>query len=511
MPTITVTPDIPRAYNLVEIDWSDQPVVEYARVVRVNEVTGECTPLRPYICFSGDYLNVSCDGTGVFWDTEVPLDQSVYYITEALANANCTPTESVALDTFTRVVGLGSWGNADIGGAWTVSGGVVGTDYQVNGTRGVVNQTSVNVGRRTSLGVLMQDGTVEITVVVPALATGATTNAGVLGRFMGAGDFYLGEVQFETTGAVTARLRKSVGGAFTTLTSVATGYTYTAGSQFRVKLVMDGSTLSLKVWPYLTDPEPTAFQTTTTDLSFPAAGGVGTRSILATGNTNVLPYSFQFDDLDAYAECIPCVPDTATSPSSTMPSNGAFRLRDPVRPCHDLYVPLCFTQAAAPECLPGSGIFFASMDTEVHDANSLILNPTNARYPLAVTRQRRGRSSVLTLVTRTFADRDELLLLNEPGSPLLLQGPPNYGIPDTYMSVGDISVQRGLSDHRFPVRINNLPFVQVARPAGPSQGVCGSRVEDTCDIYDTWAELEAEGFTWADLVKGAASNDGQVP
>src|SRR5690349_24719248 len=92
MPLIAVYPDVIRAYNRVEIDWSDTPSVDYAKVVRVDAETGECTALRPYICYSGDYLNVSCDGHGIFWDTEVPLDRSVYYITEGLG-APCIPTE----------------------------------------------------------------------------------------------------------------------------------------------------------------------------------------------------------------------------------------------------------------------------------------------------------------------------------------------------------------------------------------------------------------------------------
>lgn len=301
MPTIAAFPDVTRAYNRVEINWADLPGVEYARVLRVDVETGECVPLRPYICFFGDYLKLSC-GHGIFWDTEVPLDRQIYYITEGL-DAPCVP-----------------------------------------------------------------------------------------------------------------------------------------------------------------DPDP----------------------------------------------CVPCTPvtiDTSATPT-TMPSNGAFRLRDPVRPCNDLYVPLCFAQTQQdPNCVPGRGIFFASMDVESYDSNTLVLNPTNARRPLAVSRQRRDVASILTLVTRTFDDRDDLLRIALAGSPLMLAGPPQYGIPDRYMSIGDIAVERGVSDHKFPVRVNTMPFVAVDRPAGPSQGVCGSRVDDLCDIYPTINDLEAAGLSWDDLIRGRASND----
>lgn len=298
MPLITAYPDVMRAYIRVEVDWSDIPAVEFARILRVDSVTGQCVPLRPYVCFDGDYLALSC-GLGIFWDTEAPLDRQFYYITEGL-DAPCVP-----------------------------------------------------VG-----------------------------------------------------------------------------------------------------------PDP----------------------------------------------CDPCVEVTGQTAGITMASNGAFRLRDPVRPCHDLYIPLCFEQVPDPGCLPGSGVFFASMDVESYAANAILLNPTNAANPLLVSRRRRSLTSVLTLVTRTFADRDDLLAINDPGSPLMLAGPPQYGITDVYMAVSDVSVERGLSDHRFPIRVNTLPFTAVSRPAGPSQGVCGSQVDNTCDIYDTWQELQDAALEWADLIRGYASD-----
>ena len=300
MPIITAYPDVTRAYVRVEVSWADTPAVEYAKVTRINSVTGECTPLRPYICYDGDYLLLSC-GFGLFWDTEAPLDTEFYYLTEGL-DAPCIPA------------------------------------------------------------------------------------------------------------------------------------------------------------------------------------------------------------VDPCAPCVPVTVDTSADPTS-LPSNGAFRLRNPTYPCRDIYMPLCFEQVASPECLPGSGVFFASMDVEEYDANSLLLLPTNARRPISMSRQRRDVASTLTVVTRTFDDRDAVLSLNEPGNPIMIAGPPQYGIKDQYMAVATINVERGLSDHKYPVRVLNLPYVSVAREAGPTNGPCGSRVEDLCDIYETWDDLAADGLTWADLVRGRASLD----
>lgn len=298
MPIITAFPNPTDAQVRVEINWADTPAVQYAKVLRYNPATGECIPLRPYICYDGDYLALSC-GHGIFFDTEMPLDTEFYYITEGL-DAPCIP-----------------------------------------------------------------------------------------------------------------------------------------------------------------DPDP----------------------------------------------CVPCTPvtaDTSLDPT-TIPSNGIFRLRDPVRPCNDRPVPLCFTQAntAMDEdgyCIPGSGIFFASMETESYAPNSLLVNPTNAKYPISVTRTRRGVASLLTLVTRTFTDRDDILTLTSPGSPLFWQGPATYGIADQYLDIQVVQVDRGLSDHKFQVRVIALPYTSVARPAGPSQGVCDSQVGDYCDF--TWGELVAGGYNWDDLIRG---------
>ena len=54
MPTINATAFNTPAYVLVEVDWTDQPNVTHARVVRRNTVTGEEVTLRPYIAYDGD-------------------------------------------------------------------------------------------------------------------------------------------------------------------------------------------------------------------------------------------------------------------------------------------------------------------------------------------------------------------------------------------------------------------------------------------------------------------------
>jgi hypothetical protein len=501
VPLIDVYPDTFRAYNRVEVNWADVPSVEYAAVYRVDAVTGTCTPLRPYICFNGDYLLLSC-GHGIFWDTEVPLDRSVYYITEGL-NAPCPPAPIAVQDTFTRIV-VDGWGNATpTGQAWTNTGGAAG-DYDVNGTHGTQTHTAVNVLHNSLLdtGVTTQD--LRATLFLDVLATGASITHWLAGGVIDTNNMYVAQLVASTTGTVTLILAKRVATVLTTLSTLAVG-TYVAGDIWHARFqVSPAGHLKAKLWS-TTTAEPDDWQITVTDTDLSGGTQAGLLSRLETGNTNTLPQVIRFDNFTVTEPCQPCQPITEQTGPTTMPSNGAFRLRDPVRPCNDLYVPLCFDQQADPQCLPGSGIFFGSMSQETHAANSATLLPDNAEFPIVVSRTRRGVESTLTLVTRTFDDRDNLIRIAKPGSLLLLQGPPQYGIPDRYMGVGDLSFDRGLTDHRFPVRIATLPHVQAARAAGPTQGVCGSRVKDICAENPTWGDLAAAGFTWDDLIRGHAS------
>lgn len=508
MPTIQVFPDPIRAYNRVEVNWADLPGVDYARVLRVDVESGTCTPLRPYICYNGDYLLLSC-GHGIFWDTEVPLDRQVYYITEGL-DAPCLPGTPFLLDTYTRVL-VDSWGSTDTGQVYLLIGGTNPGNYDVNGSVGQQTNDSVNVYRNSIININSPDYDYYVDVTVPTVATGNSLTSWISGRFTDVSNYYSATLEQATTGNMNLVVNRRVGGALTAITVTTSLGPHVAGDTWRVRFQGIGSALKAKAWK-LPGVEPAGWTHEVTDTNLTTGNNIALMSRRETGNTNGTVI-WAWDNLlsDRCPTCTPITVDTSATPT-TMPSNGAFRLRDPVRPCNDLYIPLCFAQTQQdPNCVPGRGIFFASMDVESYDSNSLLLNPTNASLPLSVSRARRGVASVLNLVTRTFADRDALLQINQAGSPLLLSGPPQYGIPDRYMAVGELNIERGVSDIKFQVRNVLMPFVQVARPAGPSNGVCGSRLADVCDLYPTIDDLAAAGLSWDDLIRGRASTDGGNP
>lgn len=96
MPTINATSFPAEAYVLVEVDWTDQPTVDFVKVTRRNTVTGETVDLRPYIMYDeNNGIALSC-GQALFWDTEPPLNVPLEYCTVA----SNTPTTINANPTF---------------------------------------------------------------------------------------------------------------------------------------------------------------------------------------------------------------------------------------------------------------------------------------------------------------------------------------------------------------------------------------------------------------------------
>lgn len=193
---------------------------------------------------------------------------------------------------------------------------------------------------------------------------------------------------------------------------------------------------------------------------------------------------------------------SAVSGGVVVPSLGACRLKDPLRPGNNVRVD--FYIDPSPLCIPGEGIFWQSLDVESQAANAATFNVNNQVNPVVVSKQRSAVTSTLTLVTRTFQDRDRLNALLAPGSPVLFQAPDEYGMPDRYISVGSDTVTRLSPDHRFPIRVFGMPHAVCAAPGGPMQGAVGTRWVDTCNRYATWALVNGAGLTWTQILDGLA-------
>jgi hypothetical protein len=193
---------------------------------------------------------------------------------------------------------------------------------------------------------------------------------------------------------------------------------------------------------------------------------------------------------------------SATSAGVLLQSLGACRFKDPLRPGNNVRVD--FTFDPNPLCVPAEGIFWQSLDPEQQAANAASFNINNQPNPVVVSKERSSPTSTLTLVSRTFPDRDRLIALLAPGSPLLFQAPDEFGLPDRYLSVSADTISRVLPDHRIPLRVFSLPHAVVSAPGGPMQGTIGARWADACTRYATWALVTAAGLTWTQVLDGLA-------
>lgn len=510
MPSIsTMTYPIP-GYVRVEVNWADVTQATNVKVERVDCATGARTPLRPYISYNGDYLTLSC-GYGIFWDTEAPLDRCFYYCTTAIDAAGTVVTTAgdlVAYDLFDRTVALGGWGTSTSGHVWTPA---TPADYSVTpALGGGVLFSAASISRRATLDAFNRlnlgfRGDVRPTVV----ATGAgPIDLGYLLRSdASTNTAYEFLVRFEAGGTLRLRVNNIVAGVANNIFSTVLPGTYTATSSYTLVGEVNGSLIRVRAFD-ATTPDPMTWQGSFTDTTVPAAGTVGQAARIQAGNTNV-PFTARWDNLSVYDPCLTTQTIEVCSDDLVVQSNGQFRLGDPVRPCNDVVLDL--TGEADPDCVPTQGIFFGNMAEETAPANTGNFLPVNAKYPIVVSRLRRSLVSTLSVVSRTFDDRDALRRLNAAGSPLFLRGPAQYGVTDRYMSVGDVVETRPVSDHKVQPRLVTLPHVEVARPSGPTQGVCGTRVDDLCDIYPTWDAMVAAGLSYADLLRGKASLDTPKP
>lgn len=497
MPVLTAFQDHPtRPYVRLEGSWADTPSVDFARVLRVDSATGECVALRPYVCYSNEYLALSC-GHGLWWDTEAPFDREFYYLTQGL-DAPCVPGALAVQDSFARNTANG-WGVPPIGGGpYTLNGGVAG-DYSTTTAAGGLAGILVNAPSTTKLtrvGPTIAAVRLRGAVRPEQVATGGPFDLGYLFRSPTVTDRYEVLVRFET--AATTRLRLVRSG--TLVADVALPYAYNGVSSFAIRVEADGAQIRARAWE-VSLPDPVAWQIDVTDSTPLVAGGqVGGIVRVQAGNTNNNTPHWEY--LEVEDMCKPCVPTTAQTPTLSIPSDGRFWLKDPVRPCNDQPVPLC--QASAPllpDCGGDGGILFVGVTADVYASNGYSLRPNNRRRNIAITRPRSDAASSLRLQTLTFDDRDDLVALLAPGSPLLFQGPQNYGVPDRYMDIAPVPVSPELSDLRIQVRTEVLPYNTVDRPVGPTQGICGARVADICDQFPTVQSAIDAGLSYDDLLR----------
>ena len=191
----------------------------------------------------------------------------------------------LALDAFEREVASG-FGAAQVGGAWTMSGG----SASVSGGAGHL-QIAAPGGSAAALlnSVQARDVALQLGLSLDAAPTGGGTFAYLVAR-RSAGNQYRLAVRFYPDGKVTLAVLRTASGTETTLKTVTVPGTYTPGTVLQVRLDVSGAettTLQAKAWTIGT-AEPTDWQVSATDAATPAlsaAGGIGVSAYLAGSAT----------------------------------------------------------------------------------------------------------------------------------------------------------------------------------------------------------------------------------
>lgn len=429
MPTITATADSVKSQVRLDLDFSDIDA-PLAYVTRVDPITGASTAVRGHglstTAGTRAYTPMRAGYKAVLYDTEAPLDSTVYYVATA---------PSVTMNAAATFTGLyvDPWYATDPAVFLRVTSSRSGADFLSFSTAGATATPTVRAE-----DIPATPGAVfTVTASISANVSQAIT---------------LGVSFRDATGAV--------------LSSTSTAATVLAATTVTASGAAPANTVSAQ--PYV--------------------------SMTGTPASTVV--------VSAASITVPSVAGTATSGGVTVVSAGACQLKDPLRPGNNVRVDFAFDPN--PLCTPTEGIFWQSLDVEQQAPNAASFNVNNQVNPVIVSKARSAVTSTLTLVSRTFADRDRLNALLAPGSPLLFQAPDEYGLPDRFISVGTDSVSRLFPDTRMPIRVFSLPHTATSAPGGPMQGTVGARWQDSCNRYATWGAVNAAGLTWTQVLDGLA-------
>lgn len=428
-------------------------------------------------------------------------------------------------DLFTRVV-ANNWGNATTGQLWTVNGGAA-ANYNVNGTQGTHTMTSTGVARHSSIiPTTSTDHVYFEQVTVPVLALTQPIQVSAMARHVGVSTHYFAEVSLDPSNVATLSLRKVVLGVTSTMSSVVLNQLHAAGATWNIGISACGTTIMAKAWrSTVTEP---GWMLSNYDLDLSVGTGVGAKSLLVTGNTNVSPV-LAYDNAFAYISqpirLYRVTPDGVRSevrgsPGNTEPASAAVAgsvatfwdneapfdvnvyyemtsacsgitqltsntvnldsdgdgwLRDPVDPTRNVRFVM---QDFYDECVDEDVIVFSGLDDRDYTSANGVFDRINASRPATVSMKRRNNASVLYLTSFTLDDIDTLEDVDADGRILSLSLPMIYGFGHRtygtdYITIFDVRQSLLGVDQTVTARTWTLPYRLSPPPADTSEGGTG--------------------------------------
>jgi hypothetical protein len=282
---------------------------------------------------SANYFPASTTGTG--WPGEaaaqallVPTTGSNAGQISGQSSLSLTPTlqqvsGGYAVDTFART-SSSSWGSADQGGAYTLTG--TAADFNVNTGVGKMSVTAANQTKEANLaGINMDDVDQRIKFQVDKLPVGAAATLRTYARRVDANNMYQPGIFITVSGAFQVHAKKLIGGVQTALGSIATvsGVTFSIATDYWLRTFVSNAsptTIQVKVWLDGTIEPDWQFSVQDSDAVLQGTGSVSLVSRLETGET-ALPVLFTYDLYQAF-DVSPALAMTGAAAFSANPGAG---------------------------------------------------------------------------------------------------------------------------------------------------------------------------------------------
>ncbi len=211
------------------------------------------------------------------------------------------PVTVVASDAFARTVAAGSWGSADLGGAWTRTG--TASNFSVSGGAGRIVLPSGGATRASTLAaVAVEDVDATVDIALDKAPTGSGTVVSLVVRKVGTTEYRL-RAYLRSSNIV--QLLRVVNGTETVISTAnlaVPGGGYAPGLVVHLRFQAIGtgpSALSGKVW-FGAAPEPAGWMIQASDSTsqLQRPGGVGVHAYMSSSATNA-PVTLTTDNLRA--------------------------------------------------------------------------------------------------------------------------------------------------------------------------------------------------------------------
>lgn len=207
------------------------------------------------------------------------------------------------MDQFGRTL-TDSWGDPDYGPTYTALLNTAAID--VDDGEGLITQPSSGSSPEGAVIPITTSSAVDITATLRNRSGGAVTT-GLYGRRINSTNFYFGSIEVNSLTSITINIYRTVAGVTTSIASkdiTLNPYMTTGtGSAVRMRFLVDGTALKLKVWaPGSTEPLMWDIETTDSNLSALSAGSAavfarslsGSPVIVGVSDLEVTPPTYWF-------------------------------------------------------------------------------------------------------------------------------------------------------------------------------------------------------------------------